>query len=273
MASSDLRQFYFYQKYIWSPDDFDNLQTWLRGGFEGLGEGAFGSAVLSGLRPSGGGGMTLLVNAGIGVSENGRLVVVDSQLNTTVASPAGNPARTLVVLRPSETNGTDIPQPTNPGVDVPLHKFMSYDLIVLNGTPAATPVYPTKQAGDIVVAGLRLNASHATITEADLDWGVVDRPRKRRHKISLETASFTADPSNVDMYEMDFSAASGVAQLPAASGNEGLTVNFVKIDSTSNECAVSGQGAEVISGQNVQTLDTQWQTLSIYCNGQTWRVL
>lgn len=272
MAESDLRQFYFYQKYVWSPTDFDNFQAWVRGGFEGLGEGAFGDAVLSGLRPSGGGGMTILVNAGIGVNANGRLVVVDSQLNTTVASPVGNPARTLVVLRPTETDGSDIPEPLNPSNQVPLHKFMGYDLIVIDGTPAVTPSYPSKQAGDIIVAGLRLSAGHTTITEADLDWGVVDRPRKRKNKIFKESSSFSVDPEAVDIYELDFASASGVAQLPAASGYEGLSVSFVKIDSSSNELAVSGQGAEVISGQSAQILDTQWQTLEIYSNGTTWRV-
>jgi hypothetical protein len=214
--------------------------------------------------------MTLLVNSGIGVNTNGRLVVVDSQLNTTVQSPVGNPARTLVVLRPKETDGSNIPLPTNPGIDVPLHKFLSYDLIVLNGTPAASPVYPSKQAGDIIVCGLKLSAGHATIVEADFDLGVVDRPRKRSNKPRTITASDSLALDD-DIIEVDFSAASGVLQLPPAASAEGMKYTIIKVDDSGNDLAVSGNGAETISGQNAMVLDTQWQAITIYANRTSWR--
>lgn len=263
---TDLRKFYFYQKYTWNPTDFENFETWLWGAIEGLQEGAFGAAVLKGGRPRAGGGMTLLIDALIACNAVGRIVASNSQLNTTIASPAGNPARTLVVARPKSTNATLIPEPMNPSNMVPLHEKLEWDLIVLNGTPAATPAYPATQAGDIVLAGLKLNASHATITEADLDWGVIDRPRKRKQRVKKVTAGVSV-VSGDSIIEANFASASGIVLLAPPGDVEGEKFTIVKEDSSANVCAVSGD----ISGQSVVELDTQWQSITVYSNGISYR--
>lgn len=262
MASTDLRKFNFYPEYIWQAADFDNYQTWQMGIFEGVFDGAFGAAVLKGLRPSGGGGMTLLVDSGVGVNTDGRIVVVGSQLNTTVASPSGNPARTLAVLRPKLTAMTTIPEPVNPSNPVPLHEKIDYDLIVLNGTPAGSPVYPSTQSGDIIVCGLKLNNGHTTITEADLDWGVVDRPRKRKARVLNISSSYTV-LSTDEVVEANFSGASGVVTMPSAGTVEGQVFKVVKVDSSSNNVLVVGN----ISGATGTTISQQWKALDLYSNG------
>lgn len=266
--NNDLRKFYFYQAYVWSPTDFENFESYVWGAIEGLMEGAFGAAVLKGLRPRAGGGMTLLVDAGVACNDSGRIVGVASQLNTTIASPVGNPARTLVVLRPKSTDATFIPEPTAPSNSVPLHEKLEYDLIVLNGTPAATPAYPAKLTGDIIVAGLKLTAAHATITEADLDFGVIDRPRKRKNRVAIKTGSYDLVEAD-NIIEADFSAASGVIGLLPAADVEGQQFTIVKVDSSANVCKVAGD--EQISGQDDVDLDTQWQVLTVYSNGIEYR--
>lgn len=272
MAESDLRKFFFYQKYIWNPEDFENMETWMYGSIEGLAEGAHGGAVLSGLRVLPSSGLTVNIDPGIACSPLGRIVVQAAAAQATLGSPAGNPARSLVVLRPKLTEATDIPEPLNPSNMVPLHEKLEHDIVVINGTPAASPVYPATQSGDIVLMGFRLNASHSTIVRADLDLGVVSRRRKRVHKINKVSQSYSVTGTD-EIIEADFSSASGVLQLPAAGDSEGTVVHMVKTDSSSNVVAVSGNGAEEISGQNRIDLDSQWQSVTVYCDGLAWRQL
>lgn len=269
MASTDIRQFNFFQKYLWNPTDFDDFQTWLQNTLKGVVEGMTGAAVLSGLKASPGGGLAVQFTDGIAVSPSGRLVVATSIANQTVSSPAGNPARTLIVLRPKLTDTTPIAEPVNPTNTVYLHEKFEYDVVVINGTPAATPVYPATQSDDIIIAALRLNASHATITEADFDLSKVDRPKQKKKKIKLLTASATLDALD-EKVEFDATSASGVVTLAPVTDMDGYEVTVVKIDSSANPIAVSGNGGQ-ISGQNSILLESQWDAVTIYANKTSYR--
>lgn len=272
MALDDIRKFNFYQKYIWNPTDFENFESWVFGALEGLMEGALGGSVLVGLKVSPSSGLTVNLQAGIACSPLGRIVVQAAPTQVTLDQPVGNPAKSLVVLRPKSTDATSIPLPTNPSLTVSLHEKLEHDVVVLNGTPAASPSYPATESGDIVIMGFELTAGHTTITRSDFDLGVVSRPRRRVPKIKIADSSYTAATGD-DIIEADFSAASGVVQLPPAADSEGVFLHVVKTDSSSNVCAVSGNGAEEISGLNVIELESQWQSINIYCNGLAWRQL
>lgn len=272
MASSDIRRFYFYQKYLWAPTDFRDFQTWLLAELEGLSEGAFGAAVLSGLRALPGSGLNVALSAGIASTASGRIAVLAADVNALLTAPIGNPSRNLVVLRPSLTDMTFIPEPENIVNLVPLYSKLGVDVVVIPGTPAAVPAYPSIQAGDIIVAGVKLIPGQTTLSRSDFDLGIVDRPRKRTARISVKTATFAATGTD-EIFEVDCSASAITAQLPPAGNVEGQTLKFVKIDSGANSCNVSGNLAELLSGQNAIELDTQWQTLSVYSNGTAWRVL
>jgi hypothetical protein len=268
MALTDIRNFNFYQKYLWSPTDFQNLQQWLRGSIEGLFEGLTGAAVLDGLVVSPGGGMTLTVSTGIAVNENGRMVVVSPSLSTTITAPTLNPRRDLLILRPKVTNTTLIPQPTNPSNQVPLHQQFGYDFLLLNGAQGVNPAYPATQAGDIVLAGVYSEPSTTVLTQANLDIGVTDRPRKRRSRVKVLKGN-SAISVNDDIIELDCSNASGTFTLPGAKAAEGRHYTIIRVDNSSNDCVVSG--GDGINGTNTVELDTQYQKLNLYSNAITWR--
>ena len=269
---ADIRKFFFYQKYRWSPADFANLQTWIYATMAGMGEGAFGSSVLSGLRVLPSSGMQVTVDTGIAVNDSGRLLYLPTQATPTIGSPVGNPARSLIVLRPVETQSDFFPQPTAPSNSVPLYEKQEYELVVLNGTPSATPVYPATQAGDVIVGAFKLNSGHSTIVRGDIDLGMIERPRKKKSKI-LEVRDDYDVLDTDEIIEANFATTAGVIQLPPAGDVEGLHVSVIKTDPSSNVCTVSGNGAEVISGQNAIELDTQWQAIKLYSTGQAWRIL
>lgn len=268
MALTDIRNFNFYQKYLWSPSDFQNLQAWLRGSIEGLFEGLTGSAVLKGLVVSPGGGMLLTISEGIAVNVDGRMVVVDPSLSTTITAPSLNPRRDLLVLRPKTTDATPIPEPTNPSNTVFLHEQFGYDFIVLSGAESASPVYPATQAGDIILAGVYTEPSTVTITESLIDSAITDRPRKRTNKVSVLSGDSTISVDS-DIIELDCSDASGTFTLPGAKAAQGKQYTIIRVDDSVNDCVVSG--GEGINGITSVELDGQYQKLNLYSNAITWR--
>lgn len=272
MANDSIREFYFYFKYLWSPEDFENMQDWLQDEFRGIAEGAFGGSILSGLQASPGGGMTVDISAGLAVSPSGRLIVVPTTQNATVASPSGNPAKTLIVLRPTSTDTESIPEPVNPSNNVNLHAAHGYQVVVINGTPAASPSYPSTQADDVVLMGLELDASHATIVVGDFDRSPIDLPRRKRVPYRQVLASYTIveDDEHIDV---DAAASGPTILLPSAQSVPGLDFHVMKVDSGSNTVAVSGQGGDLISGQSSYELTDQWMGATFRSTGTAWRVL
>lgn len=61
--------------------------------------------------------------------------------------------------------------------------------------------------------------------------------------------------------------------LPAVSGNTGLTYVIKKTDSTLNAVTIDGNGAETIEGAASTTLNTQYEAVTIVCDGSTWHIV
>lgn len=272
MATSDLRQFYFYQDYIWTPNDFENLQTWIWGAFQSVFEGSFGAAVLSGLKPTTGGSLTLNIAAGIAVGDSGQVIVSPGALNPVIPAPGGSPQNSLVILRPTSTDMTMIPTPDNPAVLVPLHAAKSFQVVVLSKVPAFENDYPAKQSGDVIVIGVQLQAGASVINNSNLDYGVVSRARKVPFRIKTVTTGVAIDPTVDDVIEANYASASGVAQLPDAQSVPGHRVKVIKVDSSTNQCAVSGTAGQLPFGANVIYLDDQGDVANLYSNGLVWRL-
>lgn len=268
MALTDIRNFNFFQKYLWSPTDFENLQTWLRGSTEGALEGLTGAAVLKGLSVSPGGGMLLSIDVGIAVNDVGRMVVVDPSFNTTITAPTVNPRRDLLILRPKVTEVTSMPEPINPSNTVFLHDQFGYDFMVLTGAEAATPTYAATQSGDIVLAGVYSEPSTVVLSQAEIDLGVTSRPRKRTNRVKVLTATASISVDD-EIIELDCTDASGTFTLPGAKLAEGKSYTVIRVDSSSNACVVSG--GDAINGTTSVELDGQYQKLNLYSNAITWR--
>lgn len=270
MASTDIRDFNFYAQYIWQHTDFENFQKWTNDKIQGLAEGAFGKSVLTGLTVSPNGGLQVAIAAGIAVNANGRLLVVPSTQTATFSSPVGNPARSLVVLRPKDTDTDSIQEPTNPLNTVPLTTILGYEIVVISGTPAASPQYPSPQSGDVVLMGVKLSAGHATITEADFEIARIDVPRKPAMRIRQVASDYQATVDD-EIIEVAATGGNVTVTLPTAATMRGRDISVVKIDSATGSVIVDGQGSEQISGQNTQEIEDQWGSVSCYSIGSAWR--
>lgn len=269
--SGDLRKFYFYQQYVWSPTDFLNFQTWMMGMFRSVFEGAFGNACLGGLECVAPGGMVVAVKPGIAVNQYGRQLVHSTEMEASLASDPSNPRRSLIVLRPKTTDMTNVTEPLNPPNQVPLHSQEGYDLVVIAGTPAAFPQYPSTVDGDVIVMGVAIPAGAVSLNTASLDYSVRDLPRKRPTRIKQVAADYQATIDD-EIIEVSCTGGDVTVTLLTAASAPGREVRCVKIDGTSNSMFVEGQGAEQISGLNSIEVDTPWDSIKVYSNGiDGWR--
>lgn len=269
MANSDIRKFKFWNEYDWQATDFDDFYAWLTDMVFGLFEGHTGSACLSGLAVTPNGGMQVSIAAGLGVGTSKRLFVVAAPELATFSTPIGNPARSLVVLRPLDTDVTDIVKPTDPEVTVQLHTKLGYQVVVITGTPAATPVYPATVAGDVILTGVLLAAGQTVIAQSDLDFGARDVARKVPNRIRVVKVDYTIDV-NDEIVEVDATAGNIVITAPNVVTAAGRRYTIVRVDNSANSVTLSGG---VFSGQATVPLEDQWDKLVAYSNSNAWRLI
>lgn len=266
-----INNYYFYTKYIWLAADFAAFQSNLLAQVALLGGG--NAQIISGLLVTPGGGLNVNVAPGVCMNSSGYAMYIPTQQTVAVASPVGNPAISLVVARPLLVDNTLITNPTNPLVNVPLLQQQSFQIVVLNGTPGATPVAPTPGANDVVLGELSLTASIATITGTNFLYDLVNRAIKQSRRIT--PINYSNSPyictGREDVVECDCTSGAVQVTMVAASGVPGQTTTFIKIDNSANSMVISS--ASLISGQSSQSFDDQWSIGNIYSSGLSYRML
>lgn len=61
--------------------------------------------------------------------------------------------------------------------------------------------------------------------------------------------------------------------LPTAADNVGRILNIKKIDATGNNVVVDGNTTELIDGGSTATITTQYQSITVHCDGSQWWIL
>ena len=273
MSLNDIRQFNFYYGYLWNQVDFANLQGWIYDSVQGVANGAFGSSSLTGLAVTAPGTMALNVTNGIGVNASGRLLVNTATQNSPAfASPAGNPAYSLLVLRPNDTDGTPVPSPSDPTQSVNLHHFLGATLAVINGTPAATPSYPAALANDIILCGVKLTSGQASITSASLDYSVAQTPHGFRRSVRTVNQASPYSVTTTDQILSVSTATNGsqTINLLPASSVAGLMLIVSKKDIDGNLITLVPAGSDTIEESHVTNQNNMAILVS---NGLGWQSL
>jgi hypothetical protein len=272
MSLNDIRQFNFYTNYLWSATDFQNLQGWIYDEIWGIANGAFGASTLSGMVVTPAGGMVLNVTQGIGVTSSGRLLVNTTTQNAPAfATPSGNPAKSLLVLRPNDTDGTPVVDPNNPLNTVNLHHFLQAQLVVINGTPASSPSYPAIQANDIVLMGVSLANGQSSIAYSDLDVTVVNAPNTLSKNIKIANGTIYNGLST-DQVVLVKTSSFGIVtyNLPAAASMLGKVVSIVKIDTDNFAVNLVPSGSDTV---DTSYLVNQNRVAQLISTGSGWRDL
>lgn len=165
------------QRYRWRAEDFGDLQD---NGIVAIVRSALsqlsGAAVVAGLGYSSATGLNFTASSGVAFGPSGEVMVVIAPATGTFTSPVGNPCRSLVVIRPNLITPASgvITDPTVPLVTVPLFFDHYAQVVVVNGTAAAQPAYPSLQPNDAVLFGVRLASGATGFASTDVDYEIRD---------------------------------------------------------------------------------------------------
>lgn len=85
------------------------------------------------------------------------------------------------------------------------------------------------------------------------------------------TTPYTPGVNEVILW--DCTAGPKVVNLPAAATSSGYVLNIKKTDVTANTLTIDGDGTETIDGGLTAVLTTQYESISIFCNGTEWFII
>jgi hypothetical protein len=86
-----------------------------------------------------------------------------------------------------------------------------------------------------------------------------------------ETATFTV--GHQGLYLVDATAGAVTVNLPAAASSQGYSVTVKKTDSSVNAVTLDGDTTETIDGATTYALSTQYDSVSIRCDGTEWFIV
>lgn len=114
--------------------------------------------------------------------------------------------------------------------------------------------------------GQYLKANSSTST--GLEWASVSN----NLTIVSKTTTYTAVTTD-DVILCDTSGGAWTLSLFAASGNSGKVLRIKKTTSDFTQLTIDANSSETIDGATTTTIDTQFETLVIICDGTNWRIL
>jgi hypothetical protein len=88
---------------------------------------------------------------------------------------------------------------------------------------------------------------------------------------STSSASVTAGTSPIII--CDASSAAITVNLPAASISNGYVYYVKKVDATANTVTIDGSGSETIDGGTTAVISSQYECLTIVCDGTSWYIV
>lgn len=186
-----------------------------------------------------GAGMTGTVDAGIGYDDNGQVVVVpdDGNAFTIEAAHSSLERWDLLVLKYGMDGNLSVPKPTAPLTDVFYYLIDSFSFAVRKGTASGSPAYPAKQAGDIIVAGIKVPAGVTLASNCEVDDTVQERGFLPVDKVQFDPTNFefTKTVSTQSYIELlDAFLLAG----PANQGDDGAAHDYAEV--TCNSAGVGG---------------------------------
>jgi hypothetical protein len=107
---------------------------------------------------------------------------------------------------------------------------------------------------------------------ANLGWATVAAGIGTNFDINIvSSANYTIlDTDGFRHIQVSTGASDRTITLPTAADNSDRMITISKTDSGVGDVIIDGEGAETIDGATTYTLDTQYQQLTIVCNGTSW---
>jgi hypothetical protein len=90
--------------------------------------------------------------------------------------------------------------------------------------------------------------------------------------VASKTAAYTATADD-RVILCDATSAAFTVTLPAAASSTGVVFYIKKIDSSANAVTIDGNGSETIDDATTQLLSSQYDCLTVHCDGTEWYII
>jgi uncharacterized protein YqkB len=100
---------------------------------------------------------------------------------------------------------------------------------------------------------------------------ITTRQEKRRD-VTKTTGTYTLD-TTYDVVLCNCAGGAITLNLPAVATSEGFEYTIKKIDSSANAVTIDGNASELIDGATTQTINYQWTSATIVCDGSAWYIV
>lgn len=122
------------------------------------------------------------------------------------------------------------------------------------------PIWWTIDSGGTAAASLDSTGLHVT---NDVDSTGV------KAAIATTSADLTLSAAHYTVL-VDASGANRTITLPAAASHNKRVYVVKKVDASANTVTIDGNASETIDGATTKVLTTQWQSVTLQCNGTAW---
>lgn len=129
----------------------------------------------------------------------------------------------------------------------------------------------TQGSGDIYFRAGQGGGSGSSLNGVTRQAKVGQTGLTYRSPISTKTSNYTLT-ENDSIVLFDCSSSALTATLPAAASSTGVKFNIKKIDA-SNTLTIDGNGSETIDGSTTITINTQYESVTLACDGSTWWII
>ena len=184
--------------------------------------------------------------------------------------------------------------PTNPRIDA-LVVTDADTIKVTVGTAAAAPVPPTVASNELIIGYIYVDANATDVAEdvyikelfenaADgvykknnepyvtVIGGIIEMSGSFPFTVALDVTDSPYTAASSQYLNCDASAGNITINLPPANINNNAIIAVKKIDGSGNTITVDADGAETIDGALTATLTTQWEMVTLVCDGVSWYI-
>lgn len=225
-----------------------------------------------------------LLSLAVGISDSQTLTnkTIDADANTLSNIDNADIKSSAAIVRSKLASGSNNHVVINDGSGV-----MSSEATLAKtrgGTAADNTAVTFPSTGVIVTEAGTQTLTNKTITSpsiggtvagsATYTTPVLTTPTANGFKVAVTGSKTSTYTAAVTDYFIPCSSSGGAftVNLPAASGNTGLTFLIKKTDSSFNLVTIDGNASETIDGSTTTALSTQNESILIRCDGSNWHV-